>query len=85
MARIVTIRTKLSALQLDSHAKDKFRRLIGERYNEDTDTVTIVTDRCPLRQQNYDYAMYLLTALYHESNVSYITTIVVPCVILWFL
>lgn len=25
---------------------------------------------CPLRQQNYDYAMYLLTVLYHESWVS---------------
>ncbi|XP_012588245.1 PREDICTED: 28S ribosomal protein S35, mitochondrial [Condylura cristata] len=23
--------------------------------------------RCPLRRQNYDYAMYLLTVLYHES------------------
>lgn len=25
---------------------------------------------CPLEQQNYDYAMYLLTVLYHESWVS---------------
>ena len=25
---------------------------------------------CPLRQQNTDYAMYLLTVLYHESWVS---------------
>lgn len=26
---------------------------------------------CPLRQQNYDHAMYLLTVLYHESWVSW--------------
>ncbi|KAG7263169.1 hypothetical protein CRUP_002660 [Coryphaenoides rupestris] len=25
------------------------------------------TSACPLRQQNYDYAMYLLTVLYHEA------------------
>jgi small subunit ribosomal protein S35 len=37
------------------------------RYNADNDTVTIVTDRCPYRGQNMDYARYLLTALYHES------------------
>ncbi|XP_033104810.1 28S ribosomal protein S35, mitochondrial-like [Anneissia japonica] len=26
--------------------------------------------RCPLRKQNYDYAMYLLTVLFHESWVT---------------
>jgi len=66
-ARIVTIRFQLKSLGFDKHAKDKFLRLIGDRYDEKTDLVTIVTDRCPLRQQNYDYAMYLITALYHES------------------
>ncbi|XP_075229121.1 mitochondrial ribosomal protein S35 [Lycorma delicatula] len=67
LARIVTIRFQLSRLPLDRHSKDKFLRLVGDRYNTDTDVVTIVTDRCPLRKQNYDYAMYLLTALFHES------------------
>ncbi|KAF5304423.1 hypothetical protein FQR65_LT07953 [Abscondita terminalis] len=67
MARIVTLQIKLSSLPLDVHAKDKFRRIVGERYNEENDVVTIVADRCPLRQQNYDYAMYLLTAIFHES------------------
>ncbi|KAJ8970214.1 hypothetical protein NQ314_001361 [Rhamnusium bicolor] len=57
----------LTPLQLNARAKDKFLRLVGDRYNEETDTVTIVTDRCPLKKQNYDYAMYLITALYHES------------------
>jgi hypothetical protein len=32
--------------------------------------LTLMTDRCPLRQQNLDYALYLLTALFHESWVS---------------
>ncbi|KRT80098.1 hypothetical protein AMK59_6902 [Oryctes borbonicus] len=67
LARIVTLKMKLSSLKLDDHARDKFRRLIGDRYDEKTDTFTIVTDRCPTRKQNYEYAMYLLTAVYHES------------------
>ncbi|BET02581.1 ribosomal protein S35 [Nesidiocoris tenuis] len=67
LSRIVTIKFSLSDLKLDQHAKDKFLRLVGERYDEKTDTVTIVTDKCPRRKQNYDYAIYLLTALYHES------------------
>ncbi|GAB6018722.1 28S ribosomal protein S35, mitochondrial [Chamberlinius hualienensis] len=66
-ARIVTLKIKLSNLKLNAHAKDKFLRLVGDRYNVKTGDVTIVTDRCPLRKQNYDYGMYLLTALYFES------------------
>lgn len=45
-------------------------RLLEQRYDVETDEVTITADRCPLRQQNYDYAMYLLTALFHESWVT---------------
>lgn len=58
---------KLATLNLDAHAKDKFLRLVGDRYDPETDDITIVTDRCPLRKQNYDYAQYLITALFHES------------------
>uniref|UniRef100_UPI00398EBFB1 small ribosomal subunit protein mS35 isoform X2 n=1 Tax=Pristiophorus japonicus TaxID=55135 RepID=UPI00398EBFB1 len=66
-ARVVTLKIRLSNLNLDDHAKKKLIRLVGNRYNKDTDILTITTDRCPLRRQNYDYAMYLLTVLYHES------------------
>lgn len=66
-ARIVTLKVKLSSLNLDDHARKKMIKLSEERYCKDTDTLTITTDSCPLRQQNYDYAMYLLTVLYHES------------------
>ncbi|XP_072528362.1 small ribosomal subunit protein mS35 [Salminus brasiliensis] len=66
-ARIVRLTVKLSSLNLDEHARKKMIKLSGERYNKDTDTLTITTDSCPLKQQNYDYAMYLLTVLYHES------------------
>ncbi|XP_030627839.1 small ribosomal subunit protein mS35 [Chanos chanos] len=66
-ARIVTLTVKLSSLNLDDHARKKIIKLTGERYCKETDTLTIRTDCCPLRQQNYDYAMYLLTVLYHES------------------
>ncbi|XP_026057898.1 small ribosomal subunit protein mS35 [Carassius auratus] len=66
-ARIVTLKVKLSSLNLDDHARKKMIKLSEERYCKDTDTLTITTDSCPLRKQNYDYAMYLLTVLYHES------------------
>ncbi|KAH6941397.1 hypothetical protein HPB50_017898 [Hyalomma asiaticum] len=65
--RIVTLRVKLSNLELDYHARDKLLRLVGDRYDPATDVLTIVTDRCPLKKQNYEYAHYLLTAVYHES------------------
>ncbi|KAL3275701.1 hypothetical protein HHI36_020451 [Cryptolaemus montrouzieri] len=67
LSRIITVKLRLSSLKLDKHAKDKFLRLVGERYDETTDILTLVTDRCPTKKQNYDYAMYLITALYHES------------------
>ncbi|CAN8027951.1 unnamed protein product [Ixodes persulcatus] len=66
-SRIVTLKIKLSRLQLDYHAKDKLLRLVKDRYDPATDILTIVTDRCPLKKQNYDYAHYLLTAVFHES------------------
>ncbi|XP_036889736.1 28S ribosomal protein S35, mitochondrial isoform X1 [Sturnira hondurensis] len=66
-ARAVTLRVKLSSLNLDDHAKKKLIKLVGERYCKTTDVLTIKTDRCPLKRQNYDYAVYLLTVLYHES------------------
>ncbi|TRY91474.1 hypothetical protein DNTS_027218 [Danionella cerebrum] len=66
-ARIVTMKVPLSSLNLDDHARKKIIKLAKERYCEETDTLTLVTDSCPLKQQNYDHAMYLLTVLYHES------------------
>ncbi|KAL5010442.1 hypothetical protein ScPMuIL_012747 [Solemya velum] len=66
-ARQVTVKVKLSKLDLDYHARDKMLRLVGNKYNHETDELTLTTDRCPLKKQNHDYAMYLLTALYHES------------------
>ncbi|XP_051886416.1 28S ribosomal protein S35, mitochondrial [Pristis pectinata] len=66
-ARVVTLTIRLSSLNLDDHAMKKLIKLVGSRYNKNTDMLTITTDRCPLRRQNYDYALYLLTVLYHES------------------
>lgn len=78
LARIVSFRVKLSNLNLDTHAKDKMLRLLGDKYNTETDLITITTDRCPMRKQNYDYAEYLLTAVYHESWVRILTNITLP-------
>ncbi|CAB3258268.1 unnamed protein product [Arctia plantaginis] len=67
LARVVMLRIKLSTLNLDKHARDKFIRLVGDRYDSSTDLVTITADRCPMRAQNLDYVNYLLTACYHEA------------------
>ncbi|XP_078000316.1 small ribosomal subunit protein mS35-like [Glandiceps talaboti] len=66
-ARIVKLRIKLSSLELDLHARRKLIKLVGDRYDPETDVLTIITDRCPVKKQNYDYAVYLLTVIYHES------------------
>ncbi|XP_036310887.1 28S ribosomal protein S35, mitochondrial isoform X4 [Pipistrellus kuhlii] len=44
-ARVVTLRVKLSSLNLDDHAKKKLIKLVGERYCKTTDVLTIKTDR----------------------------------------
>ena len=69
LARIVSIRVKMSSLTLDAHAKDKILRLLAHRYNPETDDITICVDRCPMRKQNLEYAEYLLTAVFNESKV----------------
>jgi len=66
-ARIVKFHFKLTQLEFDEHAREKFVRLAGQRYNPNTDELTLIADKCPYRKQNYDYAQYLLTALYFES------------------
>ncbi|KAB0352373.1 hypothetical protein FD754_017230 [Muntiacus muntjak] len=44
-ARVVTLRVKLSSLNLDDHAKKKLIKLVGDRYCQSTDVLTIKTDR----------------------------------------
>uniref|UniRef100_A0A914YUZ3 Ribosomal protein S24/S35 mitochondrial conserved domain-containing protein n=1 Tax=Panagrolaimus superbus TaxID=310955 RepID=A0A914YUZ3_9BILA len=67
-ARTNTIEVKLHSFGFNEHDNDKLRHLVGNRYNEETDTITIVTDRCHTHKQNRDYADFLLTALYYESK-----------------
>uniref|UniRef100_A0A673XAT2 Mitochondrial ribosomal protein S35 n=1 Tax=Salmo trutta TaxID=8032 RepID=A0A673XAT2_SALTR len=52
-ARIVHLRVKLSSLNLDDHARKKMGTVLVLHYS----CFTVI----------YDYAMYLLTVLYHES------------------
>ncbi|CAG5126458.1 unnamed protein product [Candidula unifasciata] len=66
-SRIATIKFHLSDLELDYHAKDKFIRLVGDKYNKGTDEVTFESDRCPLKSQNMEYLKFVLTAVYFES------------------
>ncbi|KAK6985904.1 28S ribosomal protein S35 mitochondrial [Biomphalaria glabrata] len=44
-ARFASIKFYLSDLKLDYHARDKFIRLVGDRYNKKTDEVTFETGR----------------------------------------
>ncbi|KAI4488305.1 hypothetical protein M0804_005153 [Polistes exclamans] len=67
LARIVSLKVNLNSLTLDNHAKDKLLRLIGNKYNPETNIITITADRCPTRKQNLEYVEYLLVALFHES------------------
>nr|CAG4644110.1 EOG090X09BG [Lepidurus arcticus] len=67
-ARIVTLKVKVKNLPLDERAHDKFLRLVGPRYQEKSDELTIVAERCPLRKQNTDYALYLLNVLVSEAR-----------------
>ncbi|VDP56812.1 unnamed protein product [Heligmosomoides polygyrus] len=67
-SRVITMQVKLSALSLSPRAREKFIRLATNRYDEKTDMVTVITDRCHTRKQNLDYAFYLLTAIFHEAN-----------------
>jgi len=66
-SRIVVIRFNIDSLQLDKHARDKFIRLLGDRFELQSGLVTLTTDRCPYRGQNLDYSSYLVTALYFEA------------------
>ncbi|GFS28296.1 28S ribosomal protein S35, mitochondrial [Nephila pilipes] len=69
-SRVVTLKVKLNDLKFDYHGRDKIQRLLGDRYEKNSDTIVLVADRCPTRQQNYDYLIYLLTALHHESWIT---------------
>lgn len=44
-SRVIITTIKVSDLHLDEHAFDKLVRLAGDRYNPETDILTIVTDR----------------------------------------
>eukprot|EP00057_Strongylocentrotus_purpuratus_P016088 XP_011670562.1 PREDICTED: 28S ribosomal protein S35, mitochondrial isoform X2 [Strongylocentrotus purpuratus] len=66
-SREVTVKVKLSELSLDKHARWKYIQLVGDRYDKETDIITISADRCPLKKQNYDYCMYIMSVLYHEA------------------
>lgn len=68
-SRVVSLEFQLSSLFLDAASREKFLKLVGpDRYNEETDCVTITADRCPYRKQNREYCEYLVKALYYESR-----------------
>ncbi|KAH9514769.1 28S ribosomal protein S35, mitochondrial [Bulinus truncatus] len=66
-ARFASIKFYLSDLKFDYHARDKFIRLVGDRYNKKTDEVTFETGRCPLKSQNIEFLKFVFTVAFFES------------------
>jgi small subunit ribosomal protein S35 len=67
-SRKVVLSVKLGTLTLSERARKKMIELAGSCYDETSDTIRLVGKRCPTREQNRDYVMYLLKVLYLESN-----------------
>ncbi|KAA0188929.1 hypothetical protein HAZT_HAZT001699, partial [Hyalella azteca] len=67
-ARVAVVKVRLEDLQLDAHSYDKLLRLVGDRYDRASHTITLTGDRCPLYSQNLDYCMYLLTVMLAEAQ-----------------
>lgn len=44
-ARVTTMYVKVASLGLDERSKEKLIRLAGKKYDEETDTITFITDR----------------------------------------
>lgn len=55
-------------LKLNKRDEEKLIELARHRYDPKTDIFTITADACPSRIQNSDYADYLLSAVYYESQ-----------------
>lgn len=70
-ARIVTIELNINELELDEHARDKFIKLLGNRYDPKTGQIKIETKDCPFKEQNLELGIYRLTACYFEAWVRF--------------
>lgn len=69
-ARVASIKVRLQDLHLDAHGEDKLLRLVGDRYDKESNTLTITADRCPLHSQNLQYCSYLLTVIRAEAEIT---------------
>ncbi|XP_062568534.1 small ribosomal subunit protein mS35-like, partial [Saccostrea cucullata] len=67
-SREVTVNVNLSVLKMNEHTSIKMKKLAGDKFDQEAQTLQLKSDRCPLRKQNYDLNIYTLTALYYESN-----------------
>ncbi|CAI5452404.1 unnamed protein product [Caenorhabditis angaria] len=67
-SRVITMTIDVNSLKLSESSYNKLVRLAKDRYDEKSGLLTIITDRCHTRKQNLEYAYYLLTVLFHESN-----------------
>uniref|UniRef100_A0A0N4ZJB0 MRP-S28 domain-containing protein n=1 Tax=Parastrongyloides trichosuri TaxID=131310 RepID=A0A0N4ZJB0_PARTI len=67
-AKKIAYKVKVESLKLSPHGKEKLMRLVGNRYDTETDILTIETERCYTRKQNLDYGIYLLTVLRNEAE-----------------
>ncbi|MEN2498996.1 MAG: 28S ribosomal protein S35, mitochondrial, partial [Marteilia pararefringens] len=68
ISRRVRLTICVDRFNFNDSEKSKFVKLVGDRYDSETGVFTIEAEKCPTRQQNYDYAMYLLKVVYHECK-----------------
>jgi len=67
-ARCVTLQVNINDLRLQGWDRIKLIDLVEHRYDPQTEVLTIEAKDCPMRIQNTDYAEYLLSAVYFESQ-----------------
>lgn len=67
-ARKVLLKININDLKLEERDRIKFIELARHRYNPENEMLTITVEACPFRIQNQDYADYLLSAIYFESQ-----------------
>jgi small subunit ribosomal protein S35 len=67
-SRIVRLQVYVDDLKLNKEDRRKLVELARHRYDAKSGLLSITADACPTRTQNQDYAEYLLSAVYYESQ-----------------
>lgn len=68
-SHVVQLKVQLRDIpNLDARAEKKLIALAGKRFIRKTRTISLVCKECPTREQNRDYALFQLLALWKEAQ-----------------